>query len=121
MHELSIAIGVVRIADDVAAEQGAGRVASVRLAVGALAGVVRPALEYAFPLAAESRPRVAGAALEIEDVPLRVHCAPCNAVVELPSTTSFRCPDCGTPSSDLVSGREIEVRRVTFAATEVAA
>ncbi len=121
MHELSIAIGVVRIADDVAAEQGAGRVASVRLAVGALAGVVRPALEYAFPLAAESRPRVAGAALEIEDVPLRVHCAPCNAVVELPSTTSFRCPECGTPSGDLVSGREIEVRRVTFAATEVAA
>ncbi len=121
MHELSIAIGIVRIADDVAAEQGAERVSSVRVAVGALSGVVRPALEYAFPLAAESRPRVTGASLEVEDVPLRVHCAPCGAVVELPTTTSFRCPDCGTPSGDLVSGREIEVRRVSFTAAEVAA
>lgn len=116
MHELSIARGIVRIADDAARDGGADRVASVRVAVGALAGVVPPALEFAFPFAAEPCPRVADARLEIEDVPLRLRCEPCRAVVEPDVTTSFRCPRCGTPSGTLVSGREIEVRRVTFGA-----
>jgi hydrogenase nickel incorporation protein HypA/HybF len=64
MHELSIAAGIVEIASEEAARRGC-RVEAVHLKLGALAGVVRQALEFSWEIACEETP-VAGARLEIE-------------------------------------------------------
>lgn len=108
MHELSIAISLVELAGDAARQAGAERVAAVHLRLGAMAGVVREALEFSFPLAAQGT-ILAGARLEVEPVPLVVACAPCGRDVRPEAAAGLRCPHCGAPSATIVSGRELDL------------
>lgn len=66
MHELGLAMEIAEIAADAAANAGARRVGAVHVRVGALSGVVKEALEFAWE-AASAESAVAGARLEIED------------------------------------------------------
>lgn len=60
MHEVGIAMSIAELAQEEAAKAGGGRIAAVHVRIGALSGVVREALEFAWPSVAEYR-------LEIED------------------------------------------------------
>lgn len=113
MHELSIALSLVEIAGDAAARAGVERVTVVHVRVGALAGVVRESLEFSFEIAAADTP-LAGARLEVEPVPVLLHCAVCDADVAPPSLQQFRCPRCGTPSADVVQGRELNLVAIEY-------
>ena len=64
MHELGIALDIAELAAAEAARAGARRVEAVHVRVGALSGVVREALEFAWPSVSSWR-------LEIEDAPGR--------------------------------------------------
>jgi hydrogenase nickel incorporation protein HypA/HybF len=108
MHELSIAISIVDMALEAAERHGAGRVEAVHLRLGRLSGVVPRALLASYDLACEHTP-LAGSRLLIEDVPVLIHCATCDASQEVTSISSFSCVYCGTPSAQVVQGREIEV------------
>jgi hydrogenase nickel incorporation protein HypA/HybF len=107
MHELSIALGIVDVAAEEAGRRG-GRVAAVHLKLGPLSGVVPAALRSAFELAREQEPAVAAAELVVEDVPVAAYCPACAAerAVRFPE---LRCPECGTPTPEVVRGRELEV------------
>ena len=108
MHELSIASSIVETVTEAAAAHPGTRVTSVRLRIGALAGVVEDALEFCWQIATEGTP-LAGAALEVKKLPVVVHCEHCNADEELDGVQSFRCPRCGEPAADLRQGRELEI------------
>jgi hydrogenase nickel incorporation protein HypA/HybF len=108
MHELSIAMSLVDAACDKAAELGGVRVEALHVRVGALSGVVKEALLFSFDLAAEGT-AIAGARLVVEDVPVTVYCTPCAARQQLASIQHFRCPMCGTPTAEVVGGRELEL------------
>lgn len=108
MHELSIALNILDVAEEEAERQG-GHVAAIHLRLGPLSGVVREALESAYELAREGTP-LAGAELVIEEVALVVHCAVCDANRTLSSVRQLCCPACGAPTPHVVSGRELEVR-----------
>lgn len=101
-------MSLVEVAAEKAAELGGIHVEALHLRLGPLSGVVREALLFSFDLAAEGT-AIEGARLEIEDVPLTVFCPRCEAERQLPSPQSFRCPVCGTPTPDVVSGRELEL------------
>jgi len=107
MHELSIALGIVDVVEEEAGRQG-GRVVAIHLKLGPLSGVVREALESAYELAREGTP-LAQAELIVEEVPLIVRCAACATDRAPPSVRELRCPSCGAPTSEIVSGRELEV------------
>lgn len=119
MHELSIAMSLVEVAESAARRAGASRVVSLQLRLGAMAGVVREALEFSFPLAAEGT-LVEGAALEVEELPVVIACAPCGRDVRPAEPGSFRCPICGTPSAALRQGRELELASIEIADAEPA-
>ena len=70
MHELSIALNIVDIACEEAERQGESRVDAVYLNLGVLSGVVKDALLFSWDLASEGS-RIAGARLEIRDMPGR--------------------------------------------------
>ena len=70
MHELSIALNIVDIACEEAERQGDSRVDAVYVNVGVLSGVVKDALLFSWDLACEGS-RIAGARLEIRDMPGR--------------------------------------------------
>jgi hydrogenase nickel incorporation protein HypA/HybF len=106
MHELSIALSIVEVATE-EAERRSARVAAVHLKVGQLSGVVAEALTSAFELARESTP-LADAVLVIERVAVVVFCPACAAERGV-SFPHLSCPVCGTPTPEVVRGRELEV------------
>jgi hydrogenase nickel incorporation protein HypA/HybF len=108
MHELSIAMSLVEGACEQVQNLDRVRVLSLRLRLGALSGVVREALEFSFDLAAEGT-AVAGARLEIDEIPLTVFCPTCREERELPGIQHLRCPVCGTLTPQVVRGRELEL------------
>jgi hydrogenase nickel incorporation protein HypA/HybF len=107
MHELSIALAILDIAEEEAGRRS-GRVAAIHLKLGRLSGVVEEALRSAFEMAREGT-SLAQSELVIENVPLVVHCAACNADGSPGSLLMLCCPTCGKPAEEVVSGRELEV------------
>jgi len=116
MHELSIAVSLVEAACEKAAELGGVRVEALNVRLGALSGVVREALEFSFDLAAEGT-AIAGARLVVEEVPVTVRCPRCAAERRLPSIQHFHCPVCGTPTPEVVGGRELELASLEVSET----
>ena len=108
MHELSIAMSLIDLASERAAEVGGGRIEAVHVRLGALAGVVEEALRFSFEVAAHGTP-LDGARLVVERVPVAIFCAGCGAERVLEEPLRFRCPVCDAPAADLVRGREIEL------------
>ena len=109
MHELSIAMSIL----DLAAEEAErtrerARVLEIHLKLGRLSGVVKEALLSAYELARECT-ALEEAQLVIEEVPIRVHCPSCKTARAVVSAQQLCCADCGTPSADVLSGRELEV------------
>lgn len=107
MHELSIALSILDLVAEEAERQG-GRVVAVHLKLGPLSGVVRDALATAYDLASEGTDQ-AEAVLVIEDVPIVAYCPACDAERTLASMAELRCPACGVPTPEILSGRELEV------------
>jgi hydrogenase nickel incorporation protein HypA/HybF len=111
MHELSIIYSVVSTVTQAVAEQGGGQVISVRLRVGALAGLERESLLFGYEIATAGTP-LAGSRLDIEDVPVTIYCSDCATERTLPGVQSMRCPQCGQPSGEIRAGRELELASV---------
>ena len=107
MHELSIAMGIVDIASEEAARRGV-KVNAVHLKLGEMSGVVKDALLASYEMACLDTP-LQGTQLLIEDIPVVVFCPNCNAERPLDSVLWFCCRECGTPTSKVVRGKEMEV------------
>jgi hydrogenase nickel incorporation protein HypA/HybF len=108
VHELSIARDLIDLAAEHVARAGASRVVRIRLRLGALAGVIPPALRTAFEAAKVGTP-AAGASLDVEDVAAAIYCGPCAAERTLATVQSRRCPVCGTAEETLTAGAELEL------------
>jgi hydrogenase nickel incorporation protein HypA/HybF len=107
MHELSIAINIVEMAEEEAERLG-GKVEAVHLKLGALSGVVKDALFASYEMACEGT-QLAGSKLVVEDIPVQVFCSVCRETRTLATIQHFCCPDCATPTSEIVQGKEIQV------------
>lgn len=117
MHELSIAARVVEQAAECCRAAGGHRVASVTLRIGRLACVGTDALRFAFEHLRAGTP-LDGAALRIDEVPVRIWCPACVAEVELPGIERLACPRCGTRSGDIRAGRELDIESIEYTDAE---
>jgi len=108
MHELSIALSILDIAAEEAQRHGGARVRGIHLRLGPLSGVVKEALMSAYELAREGS-ALGDAELIIEDVPVRASCPICQTTRAITSVPQLFCPECGAPTPDVESGRELEV------------
>lgn len=113
MHELSIAMSIVDLACEEAESRGA-RVLAVHLTLGAWSGVVRDALETSYEMAAAGTP-LEGSRLVIKEVPVTVFCPACREPRTLPAVPALRCPECGTPTPEVVEGKELQVTALEIA------
>jgi hydrogenase nickel incorporation protein HypA/HybF len=107
MHELSIAMSIVDLAEEEAEQRGV-EILAVHLKLGPLSGVVKSALLSAYEMACEQT-ALEGSRLIIEEVPIVVRCNKCEASRILPSVQRFLCPECGAAVSDVEQGRELIV------------
>jgi len=108
MHELSIALSILDLAAEEARRQGNVRVLGIHLKLGRLSGVVKEALLSAYELVRASTP-FEEAQLVIEEVPVLVHCPTCRTTRAVVSVQQLWCAECGTPSAEVVSGRDLEI------------
>ena len=107
MHELSIAMSIVEMAQEEAQQRGV-RVHAVHLKLGAMSGVVKEALLASYEMACDDTP-LRGSRLVIEEVPVIVFCPNCNMQRSLSSIQLFCCGECGTPTPEVDQGKELEV------------
>lgn len=107
MHELTLARSLVEMAVDYAERNGATRVTRISVRLGVLAGILR-SLYFCFEPATKGT-RCEGAVLDIEEVPLSVHCGYCQEIKTPRALYNFRCPTCGRPTPKVVTGREMQL------------
>ena len=110
MHELSVCQALLGQVESIAQEHRAKGVAKIVLHIGPLAGVEPRLLQEAFPIA-----RAGGIAdtaeLQIEILPIRVHCASCGADSEA-AANRLLCGVCGDWHTQLISGDELLLARM---------
>jgi hydrogenase nickel incorporation protein HypA/HybF len=113
MHELSIAMNIVDMAQE-EADRRSVRVDAVYLDLGALSGVVKEALLFSYGVACQGTP-LEGSRLIVKEVPIEIHCSACNKRQTLASMQWFCCPECGSPTSEVIHGRELVITALELA------
>jgi hydrogenase nickel incorporation protein HypA/HybF len=109
MHELAITQSVV---DAVTERTGSAPVASVRVRVGRLAGVVPDAMRFCFDLVTAGTP-LEGATLEFDQPAGLARCRTCGEDFALADLVLL-CP-CGSADVEVLAGRELAVASVVLA------
>jgi hydrogenase nickel incorporation protein HypA/HybF len=115
MHELSIALSMIDQIAEESASRGGLDVQAVHMRLGVFAGVDKNALLFAYELACDGTP-LQGSRLVIETVPLLVYCPTCKQKRTPPSVYQICCPECLTPTPEILTGREMEVASLEVAA-----
>jgi hydrogenase nickel incorporation protein HypA/HybF len=111
MHELGIALQVVRIAQGaIPDDAGEAKVETVRLNIGKLSAVVPDSLRLCFSLAIKDT-RLEGARLVINEIPAMARCRICNHEWII-DEYAFACPECASGNIEMVSGRELDVESI---------
>ena len=108
MHELSIALGIVKIAEDHRQKANAQKVDKIELEIGALSGVELDSLDFVWPIA------VKDSALEkaeylvdyIKGIALCIECGQEYPIEHL----SDNCPTCKGYFKDIIAGKELRVK-----------
>ncbi len=107
MHEMSLAESMREIVLETARANGAQRVLSVRLEIGALSQVEVEAMRFAFDVVMQDGP-ANGARLDVVETPGQAWCMQCSK----PVTIEHRgepCPDCGSHQLQVTGGDRMRV------------
>jgi len=107
MHELSIAMSILDMAEEESGRRSAA-VDAIHVKLGALSGVAKDALLSAYDLA-RTATNLEAAELVIEEVPVLIFCPRCQAPRGIPSIQQLTCAECDTPSAEILQGRELQV------------
>lgn len=119
LHELSIAQEIYRTSRAAVAGHGAGRLETVKVAVGELSAVEPDLLVFAWQALTQGGPDAASE-LNVEWRPARQFCAGCNAdQPRSPGSWLRLCPQCGMALA-VSGGDELDVLQVTFLPDEAA-
>lgn len=108
MHELSIALSIIEGASEEARKHENARVEAVHLKLGKLSGVVKDALLFSWEVATAGT-KLENSRLEIEEIPVIAFCENCRGNKTITAINNLICPNCETPATEIVSGRELMV------------
>ena len=89
MHELSIVVNIVRIADEQVKKAGASQIDHIELEIGSLAGIEPSALDFAWQEAVKNTV-LANADRSIKHIQGRAKCLDCNFHFEIEPIQTLR-------------------------------
>lgn len=112
MHEMSIAMNIIELASAAAQAARAGRIRTIELEIGTLAGVMVESLEFCFEAAVRDT-LAEGATLAIVSTQAAGRCLDCKQVSPMSSLTS-QCPHCGAWLLDIMTGKELKIKAITI-------
>lgn len=110
MHEMSIAASIVNIVRDELTKHALTKLCRVHICYGALSNIVPDSLTCCFEALTMGTP-LAGARLDLEELPLRLRCGGCGLpFAPLRAELFAPCPTCGGVFHSVEQGRELYVQ-----------
>jgi len=111
MHEASIALSILDIADKECREAGYSRITSIEVDIGSASGVLPDALYSAFDIVKLETP-AADAKLIVNEIPLGGTCRDCGKPFTTTEPFILACPNCGGKNFSFETGRELNVKEI---------
>ncbi len=108
MHEVSIALSLLDIAEQHCKKEGYKGIESIAVKIGKASGVMPEALLFAFD-AVKHGTLAENAHLKIEEIPVSGYCNNCKNSFSVDETFVLFCPKCGDTAFRLESGRELDI------------
>ncbi len=112
MHELSIVMSIVDLAEEQVKKNHARKVDRIELDIGTMAGVEFSALEFAWSAGVKNTV-LESAERQINHIEGRARCMLCDK--EFPVTEPFQpCPVCNDYMNEFLQGKELRVKSLTM-------
>ena len=108
MHELSVALGIVKIAEQERQKAKAQKVDSIELEIGALSGVELDSLYFVWPIAVKDT-SLEKAKYIIDFIKGKAECLECGQSYPIQNLFDS-CPTCKGYFKDVVAGKELRVK-----------
>ena len=108
MHELSIALGIVKIAENETAKANAKKVTKIELEIGVLSGVEQDSLSFVWESAVKDSV-LEKAEKEIDIIGGKGKCADCNTEFDMDNIYD-PCPKCNSNFKGILQGKELRVK-----------
>jgi hydrogenase nickel incorporation protein HypA/HybF len=110
MHELSIAMNIVEIAEEEARKSKAQKISKIDLAVGKLSGVVYEALDFALKEAVKNT-MLEEAKIQIIEVEAKAKCNKCGHIFSTEYLYDI-CPKCQHQQCEIIQGKELKINSI---------
>jgi hydrogenase nickel incorporation protein HypA/HybF len=110
LHEVTILESILEVAEDKARGENAPSITVIKIRRSEFAAIARQALEFAFEVARLGIP-AEHARLEIEVVPLVLHCVVWEAGTQPPTPMSLICRRCGFPLR-ILYGKNLQIEYI---------
>jgi hydrogenase nickel incorporation protein HypA/HybF len=112
MHELSIVMSILDIAEKESAKNNAVHIDEIELEIGELSGIDMPAFDFAWQQAVKST-KLETAAKIVTHIPGEGLCMDCKTV--FPMHHLYKpCPVCGDHFITIVKGKELRVKSLVI-------
>ena len=112
MHEMSIALSIVKIAEEEARKARVKHFAAIDMEIGTLAGIEFDALDFVWE-AAVQQTVLEKAEKRIIKIPARARCGECEKEYSL-EFIHDNCPECGSFLKAILQGKELRIKSLEF-------
>ena len=110
MHEFSIAMSIIDIAEAEAAKVKATSVKELVLDVGTMSGIEFYALDTAMEMAVKDT-ILEKAKITVNKIPARAKCTECGYEFDIEQVYD-QCPKCNSLYHELLSGKELQIKSI---------
>lgn len=110
MHEFSIAISIIEIAETEAKTANSTKILNLDLDVGTMAGIEFYALDTAMEMAVKNT-MLENAIVKVNKIQARARCSECKHEFDISSVTDS-CPVCESLFHDVTSGKELKIKSI---------
>jgi len=110
MHELSIALGIVKIAEEETAKANAKKVDLIELEIGTLAGIEFDSLDFVWPSAVKDTV-LENAEKSTIIIEAKGKCLDCDTIFDLKNVFD-PCPKCNSFLKGIIQGKELRVKSI---------
>ncbi len=111
MHELTITLSIVNIAEEEVRKASAQKVEEIEMEIGQLSGVEVDSLEFLWEEAVRSSV-LESAERKIYHIPGKARCMECDIEFEIEQIFD-PCPKCQQYFNDIVAGKELRIKSLT--------
>ena len=116
MHEFSIAMSIIEIAETEARKENGTAVNELVLDVGTMSGIEFQALDTALEMAVKNT-LLEKAKIQINKIQARAKCSDCAREFDIDSAFD-PCPECGSFYHELLSGKELQLKSLVVDVVE---